>query len=169
MKDAESPCAMFEAIHVRWPTLPRVVVYDNSCHVLTYALDCEPEWFRAAQWAIDATHFLGHTGCGFDIKRQLCLSCLNSGHVFWLIVLAHFVLYLGIGHYFPSVSQHRSLSCMNPAGTGAESILMCFHETADISAIYVCTSDSLLMALMLHVTCSGSRQYRSASLHSSST
>ena len=80
MKNAESPRAMFEAIHVHWPTLPWVVVYDNSCHALTYALDCEPEWFRPAQWVIDATHFLGHTGCAcaFDIKRQLCVPRLNS-------------------------------------------------------------------------------------------
>jgi len=89
------------------------------------------------------------------------LRFVSSRHVFWLIVLARFVLYLGIGHYLPSVSQHRSLSFMcgmqNSVGTGAEAMLMCFHEAADISAIYVCTSDSMLMALMLHVTCSGSR------------
>lgn len=167
MKDTESPRAMFEAIHVHWATLPRFVVYDNSCHALTYALDCEPEWFRATQWVIDATHFLGHIGCAcaFDIKRKLCLPDLNkfvsSRRVFWLIVLVRFVFYLGIGHYLPSVSQHRSLSVMcgmqNPAGTGAEAILMCVHEAADNPVIYVCTSGSLLMALMLHVTCSGSR------------
>ncbi|DBA94642.1 hypothetical protein WJX77_009611 [Trebouxia sp. C0004] len=47
---------------------------------MTYALNREPEWFNAVQWVIDATHFPGHTGCAyaFDIKRQPCLSRLNS-------------------------------------------------------------------------------------------
>ncbi|DBA94641.1 TPA: hypothetical protein ACH3X1_002213 [Trebouxia sp. C0004] len=80
MKDAESPRTLFEAIYVHWPTPPQVVVYDNSCHAMTYALNREPEWFNAVQWVIDATHFPGHTGCAyaFDIKRQPCLSRLNS-------------------------------------------------------------------------------------------
>ena len=80
MKDAESPRTLFEAIYVHWPVPPQVVVYDNSCHAMTYALNREPEWFKNVQWVIDATHFPGHTGCAdaFDIKRQPLLSTLNS-------------------------------------------------------------------------------------------
>ena len=80
MRDAESPRTLFEAIYVHWPVPPQVVVYDNSCHAMTYALNREPQWFKNVQWVIDATHFPGHTGCAFafDIKRQPLLSKLNS-------------------------------------------------------------------------------------------
>ena len=80
MRDAESPRTLFEAIYLHWPFPPKVVVYDNSCHAMTYALNREPEWFKDVQWVIDATHFPGHIGCAFsfDIKRQPCLSHLNS-------------------------------------------------------------------------------------------
>ena len=80
MRDAESPRTLFEAIYLHWPFPPQVVVYDNSCHAMTYALNREPAWFKDVQWVIDATHFPGHTGCAFsfDIKRQPCLSHLNS-------------------------------------------------------------------------------------------
>ena len=80
MKDAGSPRTLFEAVYVHWPEPPEVVVYDNSCHAMTYALNREPAWFKDVQWVIDATHFPGHTGCAyaFDIKRQPCLLRLNS-------------------------------------------------------------------------------------------
>ncbi len=61
---------------------------------MTYALNRKPEWFRIVQWVIDATHFPGHTGCAyaFYIKRQPCLSPLNSQICEQLIVQAHFAL-----------------------------------------------------------------------------
>ena len=57
-----------------------VLVYDNSCHAMSYALNRESAWFKNVQWVIDAVHFPGHTGCAyaFDIKRQPLLSRLNS-------------------------------------------------------------------------------------------
>ena len=86
MKDAESLHTMLEAIYVHWPTLTQVVVYDNSCHALTYALNCEPELFRTAQWVIDATHFRAHAGraYAFGIKTQLscCKNCNTSPDIF---------------------------------------------------------------------------------------
>ena len=80
MRDAESPRTLFEAIYIHWPTPPAVVVYDNSCHAMTYALNREPEWFKSVVWIIDAMHFLGHTGCAhcFNIKQQPRLLRLNS-------------------------------------------------------------------------------------------
>lgn len=80
MPDAESPRTLFEVIYVHWPTQPEVVVYDNSCHAMTYALNREPEWFKSVVWIIDATHFPGHTGCAhsFNIKRHPTLAKLNS-------------------------------------------------------------------------------------------
>ena len=72
MRGAESTRTLFEAISIHWLTPPAVVVYDNSCHAMTYALNREPEWFKSVMWIIDAMHFLGHTGCAhcFNIKQQ---------------------------------------------------------------------------------------------------
>ena len=79
IRSAESPRTLFEVIYIHWPTPPVVVVYDNSCHAMTYALHREPEWFKSVVWIIDAMHFLGHTGCAhcFNIKQQPRLLRLN--------------------------------------------------------------------------------------------
>lgn len=78
MKDAESPRTLFEAIYVHWPEPPEVVVYDNNCHAMTYALNREPAWFKDVQWVIDATHFPGHTGCAYALTSSGSLACCGS-------------------------------------------------------------------------------------------
>ena len=103
MRDAESPRTLFEAIYVHWPEPPEVVVYDNSCHAMTYALNREPAWFKDVQWVIDATHFPGHTGWAyaFDIKRQPRLWRLNSQiceqrvRLFWMVAEV-FTMHIGV-------------------------------------------------------------------------
>lgn len=153
MKDAESPRTLFEAIYVHWPEPPEVVVYDNSCHAMTYALNREPAWFKHVQWVIDATHFPGHTGCAyaFDIKRQPCLSRLNSQ-----ICEQRVRLPCVVAEMFGAFEWQRVYICLDccaefKAGIGAEAV--CFHGPADISSVYsvLCTQHQHNSKLALEV------------------
>ena len=134
MKDAESPRTLFEAIYVHWPEPPEVVVYDNSCHAMTYALNREPAWFKPVQWVIDATHFPGHTGCAyaFDIKRQPRLSRLNSQICEQRVRL--FCIVAAIVQCMLRGTQKLYCCAEFKTGIGAEAV--CFHGPADISSVY---------------------------------
>lgn len=80
MAESESPRTLFEVLYTRFPTAPRLVVYDNSCHAHAFALNREPEFFRNTQFCIDALHFKGHTGCcaAYNIKHHAHTRGLNS-------------------------------------------------------------------------------------------
>ena len=165
MKDAECPRTLFEAIYVHWPQPPEVVVYDNSCHAMTYVLNREPTWFQDVQWVIDAAHFPGHTGCAyaFDIKRQPLLSKLNSQiceqkvSVVSMPVHSTF-LHIQIKQWLTAADQGTVRGAEFHAGIGAEAV--CFHESANLSSIHsiFCTwnkHNSQLALEVMHAYCTG--------------
>ena len=55
-----------------------VVVYDNSCHAMTYALNKELAWFQDVQWVIDATHFLVTLDARTRLTSSVSLACCGS-------------------------------------------------------------------------------------------
>jgi hypothetical protein len=60
--------------------VPPYVVYDNACHLATYAISREPHLFRDVVFATDALHFANHTACSaaFDSKRYRELEACNT-------------------------------------------------------------------------------------------
>lgn len=80
MEHYESPRTVFEWLYTRMDGAPKVVVYDNSCHLHGYCLNREPQWVKGTTFVIDKTHYKGHVGCsrGYDITTYPQLTVLNS-------------------------------------------------------------------------------------------
>jgi hypothetical protein len=60
--------------------VPPYAVYDNACHLGTYAISREPHLFRDVVFASDALHYANHTGCcvAFDSKKYRDLQACNT-------------------------------------------------------------------------------------------
>ena len=56
----ESPKVAFEILMTRFPTMPRIVIYDNSCHLHLYAINRDPLKFANTMFLIDRLHSKGH-------------------------------------------------------------------------------------------------------------
>ncbi|KAF6747734.1 hypothetical protein DFP72DRAFT_821346 [Ephemerocybe angulata] len=54
---------VFSALVTRWPTAPKMVIYDFACALGPYCLIREPEFFKNTLFVIDKFHTAGHTKC----------------------------------------------------------------------------------------------------------
>ncbi|KII92992.1 hypothetical protein PLICRDRAFT_87458 [Plicaturopsis crispa FD-325 SS-3] len=54
---------VFSAMLTRWPTAPKVVVYDFACALGPYCMTREPDFFADTLFVIDNFHAKGHTKC----------------------------------------------------------------------------------------------------------
>lgn len=64
METPESPKTVFDILMVRFKRMPKLIIYDNSCHLHTYALKREPVRFQDTRFMVDRLHFKrGHIGC----------------------------------------------------------------------------------------------------------
>ena len=68
MYQAVSPMYVFQTVYGRWETAPKLLIYDNACNALTYALRREPFFFRNTLWLVDSLHYVNHSNCncGFN-------------------------------------------------------------------------------------------------------
>jgi hypothetical protein len=81
MSNFESPETFFSLMMQRRRQMPKVVLYDNDCHLHSYAMNREPWHFRQTEMYIDRMHFwCGHVGCsiGFCIERIPFFNALNT-------------------------------------------------------------------------------------------
>ncbi|GAQ79418.1 hypothetical protein KFL_000300160 [Klebsormidium nitens] len=76
---AESPRVVFEVLFCRWRRL-KMFIYDNVCHLHTYALNREASWAASVQWLIDWMHTVNHKECSpaYGIARYSILHNKNS-------------------------------------------------------------------------------------------
>lgn len=77
---SESPYTVFEVLLTRFQKPPKVIVYDNGCNLLTYALKREPYFFKDSHIVIDGLHFADHKNCSdvFDIRMYSQYDEFNS-------------------------------------------------------------------------------------------
>lgn len=61
--DSEGRNDVFSAMVTRWPTAPKVVIYDYACALGPYCMLREPDFFKNTIFAIDNFHAGGHTKC----------------------------------------------------------------------------------------------------------
>lgn len=60
---AEGRDDVFSAMVTRWPTAPKIVIYDFACALGPYCLLREPMFFANTLFAIDIFHATGHSKC----------------------------------------------------------------------------------------------------------
>ncbi len=64
MASVESPKTAFDILLRRFKKMPRLLIYDNACHLHLYALKREPTRFRDTRFMVDRLHYrVGHVGC----------------------------------------------------------------------------------------------------------
>ena len=63
MKTHESPKHPFEIFLTRFESLPKMIIYDNSCKLHQYVLNREPSHFKDTLFFVDRFHWRGHIGC----------------------------------------------------------------------------------------------------------
>lgn len=80
MRVPESPETAFSILALRRRTAPAVVVYDDACKLLAYALAREPEYFGRTRFFCDRFHRRDHVACGdgLDIDAFSAYACLNT-------------------------------------------------------------------------------------------
>jgi hypothetical protein len=79
LPSAESPKLVFQTLFTRFWRLKRFI-YDNVCHLFSYALNREPKWAGGIHWLIDRLHTVNHKDCSpaFGINRYASLRGVNS-------------------------------------------------------------------------------------------
>ena len=60
MESHESPRIAFELLMTYFTTMPKIIIYDNACHLMTYCLKREPARFKNTKFLIDRFHSSGH-------------------------------------------------------------------------------------------------------------
>ncbi|KAH3799822.1 uncharacterized protein LOC127838876 isoform X1 [Dreissena polymorpha] len=80
MRFCESPDVPFTLLRTRFPTAPKMVVYDNACSLHEYCLNRDPVFFKHTQFKVDSLHFKNHTACGpaYELKRYPAYAKFNS-------------------------------------------------------------------------------------------
>ncbi|KAK7685317.1 hypothetical protein QCA50_011680 [Cerrena zonata] len=61
---AEGRNDVFSAIYTRFPSAPKVVIYDFACQLAPYCFVREASYFRHTRFLIDEMHAHDHTRCG---------------------------------------------------------------------------------------------------------
>jgi len=80
MRHFESPNVPFTIIQTRFKTAPEVVVYDNACHLMSYALNRDPFFWKETRFFVDRFHWGNHTSCSASFNLRLIheFARLNS-------------------------------------------------------------------------------------------
>ncbi|GMT24245.1 hypothetical protein PFISCL1PPCAC_15542 [Pristionchus fissidentatus] len=85
LKSSESPRHVFDVLVTRMNDgeMPRIVVYDNACHLSAYCLAREPSRFSGTSMMVDRFHSVNHKTCSRSLhlrgyKGNEYLSKLNS-------------------------------------------------------------------------------------------
>ena len=63
LQDAESPVGLFRVLYERFDVAPRIVVYDNACHLHRACLSREPHFFSNTFFVVDRLHWGNHKNC----------------------------------------------------------------------------------------------------------
>ena len=61
MDSPESPRTPFNLLVTKFKKIPKIIVYDNACHLMLYCLKREPARFKDTVFLIDRFHSRGHT------------------------------------------------------------------------------------------------------------
>uniref|UniRef100_A0A7M5XNQ1 Uncharacterized protein n=1 Tax=Clytia hemisphaerica TaxID=252671 RepID=A0A7M5XNQ1_9CNID len=80
MEKEESPNIPFTIFKTRLPTAPKYIIYDNACHLHTYALNRDPLYFQWTKFLVDRFHWRNHTACslGYNMAFYSFLEKINS-------------------------------------------------------------------------------------------
>ena len=83
MSDTESPKTAFHILMGRFPTLPKLIIYDNACKMHVYCIKREPARFALTRFMVDRMHYRGHIGCseGYNMdtyKADVEIAKTNS-------------------------------------------------------------------------------------------
>ena len=69
MDSPESPKTPFDLLVRRFPTVPRLIIYDNACNLHLYALKREPRRFMNTRFMVDRWHSKNHVCTqGYSMK-----------------------------------------------------------------------------------------------------
>ena len=49
---------------------PKIIIYDNCCHLHNYCLNRDPEFFKHTKFLIDRFHWKNHTGMIFTLGYE---------------------------------------------------------------------------------------------------
>jgi hypothetical protein len=74
----ESPRSVFEVLKTRRAEAPRMIIYDNCCNLMHFALNRDPEFFRDTEFFVDQFHFAGHSHCHTDFTTRDVKERLDS-------------------------------------------------------------------------------------------
>ena len=82
MESHESPQHPFEIFVCRFPTPPKMIIYDNGCKLHQYVLNCEPVHFKNTVFLVNRFHWQGHMGYSSDYSldgyTSLGIASINS-------------------------------------------------------------------------------------------
>ncbi|XP_038077318.1 uncharacterized protein LOC119745165 [Patiria miniata] len=80
MNQFESPNVPFTLLLTRFETPPKMIVYDNACHLHAYCLNREPGMFKKTKFLIDRLHWPNHTACsvGYKLDGYSKYKAINS-------------------------------------------------------------------------------------------
>ena len=71
----------------RWPTAPKVVIYDNACNLYIYTHMRESWFFKDTKFIIDRLHHFAHKQCSpvfhFDLVAELYRRNSQLLEEFW--------------------------------------------------------------------------------------
>eukprot|EP00795_Rhopilema_esculentum_P009031 gene9031-16674_t len=68
MDTHESPNVPFTIFRMRFPTAPKAILYDNSCHLHLYCINRDPGFFGKCTFAVDRFHWKNHKGLQETVK-----------------------------------------------------------------------------------------------------
>ena len=82
MESYKSPRHPFKIFLCRFPTPPKMIVYDIGCKLHQYVLNREPVHFKNTIFLVDRFHWGGHVGCSIgyslDGYTSLPVASINS-------------------------------------------------------------------------------------------
>lgn len=80
LSQVESPKTLFDIIMSKFHRCPRIIIYDNACNFVLYAMKREPSFFKNMLPFIDRLHCPSHINCsgGFNLNNFPFLKAINS-------------------------------------------------------------------------------------------
>ena len=59
----ESCKDVYETLSTRFKVLPKLIIYDNACHLFEYCVNRNPSLFKETKFMSDNLHWQNHTNC----------------------------------------------------------------------------------------------------------
>ena len=82
LKSHKSPKHPFSIFKTRFPTAPKMIIYDKCCKLHAYCLNRKPVFFQNTQFLVDRFHWRGHIGCSkgyfLDSYKKMDTRGINS-------------------------------------------------------------------------------------------